>query len=308
MARRPQQGQRSFEYTPKPKGWKKGQADANPPEDSSPSKGRKDRQGPPQAFASKPASPTPKPTSPLARTKFDTSYIVPYFRTTMNAYQESAWDLMGDRRITMLLGPAGTAKTHCAIARAMHELIVSQSIGRVVLVRPAVEAGERIGFLPGDLTMKLDPYFRPVYDIIDDLVGWKGPLREQVNAHLEIAPVGFMRGRTFKDAIVILDEAQNCTWQQLKMVMTRLGRGSRMVITGDADQSDLPHHGRNPLSRLHDNIRRKKLDAGPLMGCQTFPAKAIVRDEAVVAVLSAFDDGMGDDDWPVDPKKTRRAA
>ena len=158
-----------------------------------------------------------------------------------------------------------------------------------------------MGFLPGNIEEKLDPYFRPVYDIVDDLVGSRGTLREQVATCMEVAPVGFLRGRTFKDSVVVLDEAQNCTWAQLKLVMTRLGKGSKMVITGDPDQSDLPHGDKNPLARLFGNIRRKRIEAGGLIACYEFPAKAIVRDEVVIEVLNAFDDGYGDEEWP-DPE------
>lgn len=302
MARNSRQGQRR-EYAPKhaPK--------ASPPQKPPPQRGG-EQTPPPKDKRGGTSNSGPVRSNPLSRrTDFDTSQIVPMFRTTLNAHQEAAWDMMGRRRIALLLGPAGTAKTHCAIARAMHELIVARTVGRIVLVRPAVEAGERLGFLPGDLTQKLDPFFRPVYDIMDDLVGWQGMLREQVNQHVEIAAVAFMRGRTFKDSVVILDEGQNCTWTQLKMVMTRIGKGSKMIVTGDADQSDLPHEGRNPLARLADNIRRKGISERGLIGYQAFPRSAIVRDEAVTEVLSAFDDGMGDDDdWPVEETKKRKNA
>lgn len=234
----------------------------------------------------------------VMRTKFDTSHIVPIFRTELNEWQRKAWTLMGDRRITLLLGPAGTAKTHCAVARAMHELVAEQTVGKFILIRPAVEAGERLGYLPGDLKQKLDPYFRPIYDIVDDLVGSKGTLREQVAACMEEAPVGFLRGRTFKDAVVVLDEAQNCTWKQLKLVMTRLGKGARMIVTGDPGQTDLPFGGYNPLARLCDNIRRKGIEGQGDIACFEFPERAIVRDDVVLQVLDAFDDGMGDDDVP----------
>jgi phosphate starvation-inducible PhoH-like protein len=270
MARRVPPADRQDSYAPRPKKGKKGQA--------------------------------APPTGPLSRrTDFDTSQIVPVFRTTLNDHQVAAWDLMGDRRVTLLLGPAGTAKTHCAVARGLHELINARTVGRVVLVRPAVEAGERLGFLPGDMQAKVDPFFRPIYDLLDDAVGWKGALRDQVNEHIEVAPVAFMRGRTLKDSFVVVDEAQNCTWAQLKMVMSRIGKGSKMVVTGDPAQSDLTHRGRNPLARLVDNIRRKKLHARSVMGYYLMPPSAQVRDEAVTEVLKAFDDGLGDDDWPERP-------
>jgi phosphate starvation-inducible protein PhoH len=224
------------------------------------------------------------------REPFDFSGWVPSlksFHPDAAAVQEAAWDEGMRRRITLFLGPAGTGKTHLAVAMALHELVLRRSVQKVVLCRPAVEAGERLGFLPGDAKAKVDPYMLPCYDMLDDMVGPRGTLREQVNARLEIAPVAFLRGRTFKDTFIVLDEAQNCSWTQLKLAMTRLGRGSRMIVTGDPEQSDLPPGvGANPLARLRDNLKgRPHLSR---LGCFVFPEAAIVRDDAVKEVLEAF--------------------
>jgi phosphate starvation-inducible PhoH-like protein len=138
----------------------------------------------------------------------------------------------------MALGPAGTGKTYLAIAKAV-EALESGRVGRIVLSRPAVEAGESIGFLPGEMEDKLAPYLRPLYDALSDRLSMKRVRALMAEGAIEIAPVGFMRGRTLNNAFVVIDEAQNCTYTQLKMLLTRLGWHSTMVVTGDPAQSDL---------------------------------------------------------------------
>jgi phosphate starvation-inducible protein PhoH and related proteins len=142
------------------------------------------------------------------------------------------------RPLTLAVGPAGTGKTYLAICAAV-EALEAGSISRVILSRPAVEAGENLGFLPGDMREKLDPYLRPLWDALNDRMGAKRLKQYLDDGTIEIAPVGFMRGRTLNNAFVLIDEAQNCTYGQLKMLLTRLGWHSTMVITGDPDQSDL---------------------------------------------------------------------
>jgi phosphate starvation-inducible PhoH-like protein len=142
------------------------------------------------------------------------------------------------RALVLALGPAGTGKTYLAIAKAV-EALESGRVGRIVLSRPAVEAGESIGFLPGELEDKLAPYLRPLYDALSDRLSMKRVRALIAEGAIEIAPVGFMRGRTLNNAFVVIDEAQNCTYVQLKMLLTRLGWSSTMVITGDPAQSDL---------------------------------------------------------------------
>src|ERR1700760_1335879 len=152
--------------------------------------------------------------------------------------QQELMDAIDAKNLVMALGPAGTGKTYLAIAKAV-EALESGSVGRIVLSRPAVEAGESIGFLPGDAEDKLAPYLRPLYDALSDRLSMKRVRALMAEGAIEIAPVGFMRGRTLNNAFVVIDEAQNCTYVQLKMLLTRLGWHSTMVITGDPNQSDL---------------------------------------------------------------------
>jgi len=142
------------------------------------------------------------------------------------------------RPLTLAVGPAGTGKTYLAISAAV-EALEAGSVSRIVLSRPAVEAGENLGFLPGDMREKLDPYLRPLYDALNDRLGPKRLRQNLDDGTIEIAPVAFMRGRTLNNSFVLIDEAQNCTYGQLKMLLTRLGWHSTMVITGDPDQTDL---------------------------------------------------------------------
>ena len=142
------------------------------------------------------------------------------------------------KSLVMALGPAGTGKTYLAIAKAV-EALEAGSVGRIVLSRPAVEAGESLGYLPGDMEEKLAPYLRPLYDALSDRLSMKRVRALMAEGLIEIAPIGFMRGRTLNNAFVVIDEAQNCTYGQLKMLLTRLGWNSTMVITGDPAQSDL---------------------------------------------------------------------
>jgi len=142
------------------------------------------------------------------------------------------------KALTIALGPAGTGKTYLAISAAV-EALEGGSVSRMVLSRPAVEAGENLGFLPGDMREKLDPYLRPLYDALNDRLGPKRLRQHLDDGTIEIAPVAFMRGRTLNNSFVLIDEAQNCTYGQLKMLLTRLGWHSTMVITGDPDQTDL---------------------------------------------------------------------
>ena len=142
--------------------------------------------------------------------------------------------------LTFGIGPAGTGKTYLAVACAV-EALQSERVRRIVLVRPAVEAGERLGFLPGDLTQKVDPYLRPMYDALYEMMGFERVARFIERNIIEVAPLAFMRGRSLNESFIILDEAQNTTPEQMKMFLTRIGFGSRSVVTGDLTQTDLPH-------------------------------------------------------------------
>ena len=152
--------------------------------------------------------------------------------------QRILMEAIESKPLTVALGPAGTGKTYLAISAAV-EAIESGSVSRILLSRPAVEAGENLGFLPGDMREKLDPYLRPLYDALNDRLGPKRLRQHLDDGTIEIAPVAFMRGRTLNNSFVLIDEAQNCTYGQLKMLLTRLGWHSTMVITGDPDQTDL---------------------------------------------------------------------
>ncbi|MGH6879077.1 MAG: PhoH family protein [Rhizomicrobium sp.] len=156
----------------------------------------------------------------------------------MSSTQQRLMDAIDAHSVVAALGPAGTGKTYLAIAKAV-EALEQNRVGRIVLSRPAVEAGESLGFLPGDLQDKLAPYLRPLYDALTERLGTKRLKALVAEGSIEIAPVAYMRGRTLNDCFVVIDEAQNCTYGQLKMLLTRLGWRSTMVLTGDPDQTDL---------------------------------------------------------------------
>ena len=185
--------------------------------------------------------------------------------------------------ITFGIGPAGTGKTYLAVACAVDALERS-SVQRIVLTRPLVEAGERLGFLPGDLTQKVDPYLRPLYDALYDLMGFDKVQKAFERNALEIAPLAFMRGRTLNNAFVILDEAQNTTPEQMKMFLTRIGFGARAVVTGDVSQIDLP---KTQLSGLIDAERVLKRTRG--IAITRFTSADVVRHPLVARIVDAYD-------------------
>jgi len=185
--------------------------------------------------------------------------------------------------ITFGLGPAGTGKTFLAVACAVDALERS-SVQRIILTRPAVEAGERLGFLPGDLTQKVDPYLRPLYDALYDLMGFDRVNKAFEKGQLEVAPLAFMRGRTLNHAFVILDEAQNTTPEQMKMFLTRIGFGSRCVVTGDTSQVDLP---KGQLSGLVDAERVLAKVKGIAM--TRFTSSDVVRHPLVARIVDAYE-------------------
>jgi phosphate starvation-inducible PhoH-like protein len=185
--------------------------------------------------------------------------------------------------ITFGIGPAGTGKTYLAVACAVDALERSQ-VQRIVLTRPAVEAGEKLGFLPGDLTQKVDPYLRPLYDALYDLMGFDRVAKAFERNALEIAPLAFMRGRTLNHAFVILDEAQNTTPEQMKMFLTRIGFGSKAVVTGDISQVDLP---KGQLSGLIDAERVLKRVKG--IAHTRFTSVDVVRHPLVARIVDAYD-------------------
>lgn len=181
------------------------------------------------------------------------------------------------------IGPAGTGKTFLAVASAVDALNESR-VQRLILVRPAVEAGEKLGFLPGDLSQKVDPYLRPLYDALYEMLGVEKVLKLLEKNIIEIAPLAYMRGRTLNDAYVILDEAQNTTVEQMKMFLTRLGFGSTAVVTGDLTQTDLPKHVK---SGLRDAIEVLRDVEG--VSFTFFEARDVVRHPLVARIVSAYD-------------------
>jgi phosphate starvation-inducible PhoH-like protein len=185
--------------------------------------------------------------------------------------------------ITFGIGPAGTGKTYLAVACAVDALERS-AVQRIVLTRPAVEAGERLGFLPGDLSQKVDPYLRPLYDALYDLMGYDRVQKAFERNALEIAPLAFMRGRTLTNAFVILDEAQNTTPEQMKMFLTRIGFGAKAVVTGDVSQIDLP---KGAMSGLIDAERVLKRTKG--IAVTRFTTADVVRHPLVARIVDAYD-------------------
>ncbi|MDU8910391.1 PhoH family protein [Aestuariicoccus sp. MJ-SS9] len=181
------------------------------------------------------------------------------------------------------IGPAGTGKTYLAVAVGVNMFITGQ-VDRIILSRPAVEAGEKLGYLPGDMKEKVDPYMQPLYDALNDFLPGKQLARMMEEKTVEIAPLAFMRGRTLSNAFVVLDEAQNATSMQMKMFLTRLGEGSRMVITGDRTQIDLP---RGVPSGLHDAERL--LGSIPKIGFNYFTSSDVVRHPLVAAIIEAYE-------------------
>jgi phosphate starvation-inducible protein PhoH and related proteins len=190
--------------------------------------------------------------------------------------------------ITFGIGPAGTGKTFLAVACAVDALERS-TVQRIILTRPAVEAGERLGFLPGDLAQKVDPYLRPLYDALYELMGIDKVTRAFEKGSIEVAPLAFMRGRTLSHAFVILDEAQNTTPEQMKMFLTRIGQGSKCVVTGDVSQIDLP---RGELSGLIDAERVLRRVSG--IATTRFSSVDVVRHPLVARIVDAYDAARSD--------------
>ena len=191
-------------------------------------------------------------------------------------------DAIGANTVTFGVGPAGTGKSWLAVAMAVQAL-QAKEVERIVLTRPAVEAGERLGFLPGDLMAKIDPYLRPLYDALHDMVGAEGAQKLIERGIVEVAPLAFMRGRTLNSSFIILDEAQNTTPEQMKMFLTRIGFGSKAVVTGDATQVDMPH-GRSGLSGLETML-------GPIDGVAfvRLTGSDVVRHRIVQEIVNAYD-------------------
>lgn len=199
------------------------------------------------------------------------------------ANQKLYVDAIEENTITFGIGPAGTGKTYLAMAKAVAALQAKQ-VNRIILSRPAVEAGEKLGFLPGTLNEKIDPYLRPLFDALHDMIDADSIPRLIQSGIIEVAPLAFMRGRTLNDAFIILDEAQNTTPEQMKMFLTRLGFGSKMVITGDITQNDLPNGQRSGLQ-----IIRNILDGVADIAFMDLTAEDVVRHRLIGDIVKAYD-------------------
>ena len=197
--------------------------------------------------------------------------------------QKKYVDAIKKNSIVFGVGPAGTGKTYLAVALAVYAL-KNKEIDKIILTRPAVEAGEKLGFLPGDLSEKVDPYLRPLFDALQEMMGQEAYQRHIERGSIEIAPLAYMRGRTLSNSFIILDEAQNTTREQMKMFLTRMGENSRIVVTGDITQMDLPH---NVTSGMADAIDVLKDVEG--IEIVRLTAKDVVRHELVTKIIQAYE-------------------
>ncbi len=207
-----------------------------------------------------------------------------YSQVFPRSYNQSVFlDALNTRDLIFGIGPAGTGKTYLAVAHALSE-VLNHKKRKLILTRPVVEAGESLGFLPGDLAQKLNPYLKPLYDAMDALVPGEIINRLELNRTIEIAPLAYMRGRSLRDAYIILDEAQNTTREQMKMFLTRLGEGSKAVITGDVTQIDLPKHNGSGL--IHATKILRDVDD---IHFSYFAAKDVVRSHLVKKIIAAYE-------------------
>ena len=197
--------------------------------------------------------------------------------------QQQYLDVISKKELVFGIGPAGTGKTYLAVASAVNELITGR-VEKVVLTRPAVEAGEKLGFLPGDVSQKVDPYLRPLYDALFQTLGFKETNKYIENNVIEIAPLAFMRGRTLSKSFIILDEAQNTTQEQMKMFLTRFGYGSKVIVTGDLTQIDLPKDVKSGLIHALDIL--SKLED---VGLVRFSSKDVARHALVQKIVEAYE-------------------
>ncbi len=202
---------------------------------------------------------------------------------TRNPNQANYIQSIADFDVSFGIGPAGTGKTYLAVAAAV-EALETEQVRRIILTRPAVEAGEKLGFLPGDLNQKVDPYLRPLFDALFEMLGFEQVERLIEKHVIEVAPLAFMRGRTLNESFIILDEAQNTTTEQMKMFLTRIGFGSKAVITGDITQCDLPKNQKSGLRHVIE-----VLEGVPEIGFTFYQSKDVVRHSLVQKIVQAYD-------------------
>lgn len=220
------------------------------------------------------------------KTSYEEQILVKTRRKTIKTRNTSQYyyvQSIQENNINFGIGPAGTGKTYLAVACAV-EALETEQVRRIILTRPAVEAGEKLGFLPGDLSQKIDPYLRPLFDALYDMLGFETVERLIEKKVIEIAPLAFMRGRTLNEAFILLDEAQNTTSEQMKMLLTRMGFGSKIVVTGDITQCDLPKHVKSGLRHAIE-----VLEGVPEISFSFYQARDVVRHSLVQKVVQAYE-------------------
>ncbi|CAB4331427.1 MAG: AAA family ATPase [Actinobacteria bacterium] len=216
------------------------------------------------------------------------------------ANQKKYVDAIDENTITFGIGPAGSGKTYLAMAKAIQSLQAKQ-VNRIILTRPAVEAGEHLGFLPGSLNEKIDPYLRPLFDALHDMIDQDAIPRLMSTGVIEVAPLAYMRGRTLNDAFIILDEAQNTTPEQMKMFLTRLGFGSKMIITGDTTQIDLPNNAKSGLKVVQDILHNIEDIAFMHLTAEDVVRNRLVGD--IVTAYGAWDETVAKSTFPIRSEK-----
>jgi phosphate starvation-inducible PhoH-like protein len=200
----------------------------------------------------------------------------------LNQAQRLAWEAFEKHDVLFLLGPAGVGKSQLACAFAVSEVLANKK-EKIVLTRPVVEAGESLGYLPGSFEEKVAPYIMPMYDCINRCIGKEGPQRELINKSIEVAPIAYLRGRTFHNSVCIFDEAQNATFSQIKLFITRFGKNSKVIITGDPNQSDIPQRDQGLMNVV------KRLEDLSEIGIIQFKSNSIVRHPLISSILEKLE-------------------